>query len=82
LAAGEPLTDDVIKCNLRPVSVGDYVVQPNAAQLTALRSIFPDGVCDYGRRGAEQRPAIGTWLEYPAPGQFEPVGEARDRDRD
>jgi len=33
--------------------------------------IFPQGVCDYSRRGVNQKPLAGTWLSYPLPGHFE-----------
>jgi hypothetical protein len=26
--------------------------------------VFPDGVCDYGRRGVGQRRMKDTWLSY------------------
>jgi Tannase-like family of unknown function (DUF6351) len=35
------------------------------AQLAALRAVFPQGVCDYTKKGVMQRPALGTWLSYP-----------------
>jgi hypothetical protein len=80
LVAGEPMTDDVIKCSLKPVSLEDYVVPPTVVQFAALQSIFSSGVCDYGRRGVEQRSVIDTWLEFPEPGRFEPVGDGRRAD--
>jgi hypothetical protein len=39
--------------------------------LASLKAIFPLGVCDYSRRGVNQKPLAGTWLSYPQPGHFE-----------
>ncbi len=52
MAAGMPLTDDIIKCQLKPVSASDYSAAPSEAQLNALREIFPEGVCDYSKPAA------------------------------
>lgn len=50
--AGGPITDDVLKCHLQPVSSavsrGLYGVwEPDADDIARLEEIFPDGVCDY-----------------------------------
>ena len=64
LAAGEPLTQDILKCKLKPVSRFDYSPLLDADQLRVLRQVFPDGVCDYDRRGVGQVSAE-PWLTYP-----------------
>jgi hypothetical protein len=64
LAAGEPLAEDVLKCQLKPVAARDYTQALTAAQLARLRAIFPHGVCDYSRPGVEQQLVRGTWLSY------------------
>jgi hypothetical protein len=56
LAAGMPIANDVVKCQLKPVDPGDYEQRFTAAELERLRRIFPGGVCDYGKLGVEQRP--------------------------
>ena len=56
LAAGGPLTDDILKCQLKPVDPADYKTAPTADQLAALQKVFPTGVCDYGKRRACSRP--------------------------
>jgi len=71
LAAGEPLAQDVLKCRLKKVDARDYARPLTADQLAALKAIFPQGVCDYSRRGVNQKPLAGTWLSYPLPGHFE-----------
>ena len=70
IAAGEPLRNDVLKCQLKPVAAGDYTVSFNTSQFTRLQAIFPNGVCDYSKPGIEQQPAAGIWLAYPTPGTF------------
>jgi Tannase-like family of unknown function (DUF6351) len=70
LAAGEPLTNETIKCALKALDPTDYSQTLTSAQLSDLQTIFPDGVCDYSKPGIEQQPAAGTWFAYPAPGTF------------
>jgi hypothetical protein len=70
IAAGEPLKQDVLKCQLKPVSSADYNATFNSAQFMRLQAIFPDGVCDYTKPGIGQQPLAGTWLSYPSPGSF------------
>ena len=70
LTAGEPLTNDVVKCQLKPVTASDYAVVLNTAQFMRLQAIFPDGVCDYSKPSVEREPLAGTWLSYPSPGTF------------
>lgn len=73
IVAGGPLSDDVLKCALRPVDPGDYRPAPTPAQLDELRAIFPGGVCDWSRPGAGEVersmvwPTLGgdTLLEHP-----------------
>ncbi|WP_156919936.1 DUF6351 family protein [Comamonas composti] len=68
MVAGAPVTDDVIKCRLKPVDEADYLpVVPTAQERLRLSSIFPDGVCDYTQPGIGQTRLKGTWLKYPAP---------------
>ena len=70
LAAGGPPTDDVFKCQLKPVTAADYKVGPNAEQLASLRKVFPDGVCDYKKPGVEQVRLAGTWAVFKGDGEF------------
>jgi hypothetical protein len=55
IAAGAPLTDDVLKCALKPISSVDYAQPLSAAQLDRLKAIFPAGVCDYTKPGVGQQ---------------------------
>jgi uncharacterized tannase-like protein DUF6351 len=65
LTAGVPLTDDVMKCQLKPIDPRDYKVAFSAAELDQLRTIFPGGVCDYSKPGVNQLPLAGTYLVLP-----------------
>lgn len=65
VVAGAPVTGDVYKCELKPIDKSDYKRPVTDAQLAQLRGVFPQGVCDYTKKGVLQRPAAGTWLTYP-----------------
>ena len=62
LEAGQALTRDVLKCALKPVNFSDYNVVFTATEQAQLRSIFPNGVCDYSQPGIGQQPLLGTYL--------------------
>jgi len=62
--AGEPLTFDRIKCQLKPVDPADYRVPFTPFQWSRLETIFKNGVCDYSRPGVEQQPPLGSWLTF------------------
>ena len=62
--AGGPMTADVIKCQLKPVSMGDYARVFTPEQQSRLGATFPQGVCDWSRPGAEQQGLRGTWLSF------------------
>jgi hypothetical protein len=64
MAAGGPLTDDVLKCSLKPVNPRDYKQSLTESQLSRLKAVFPAGVCDYTRPGIGQMALRGTWLRY------------------
>jgi hypothetical protein len=68
LAAGEPLANDILKCSLKPVNRQDYVQALTDEQFARLKANFPQGVCDYSRRGVEQQLVKDTWLSYPLHG--------------
>lgn len=64
LVAGAPLTNDVIKCQLKPVNFADYQVPFSDAQQTRMRAIFQAGVCDFSKLGVNQVPIQGTYRKY------------------
>ncbi|MCJ0765233.1 DUF6351 family protein [Variovorax terrae] len=53
-AAGEPLTSDIMQCQLKPLVRSDYFVAFTDAQWNRLAAVFPGGVCDYGKPGVSQ----------------------------
>jgi len=68
MAAGGPLTDDIAKCQLKPLNPSDYRVFFTPTQWARLTAAFPDGVCDWTRPGVGQQPLSGTWLSFgPSP---------------
>lgn len=70
LAAGAPPTDDVFKCQLKPIDVRDYKMVPSADQIAELRKVFPDGVCDYSKPGVGQTGRMTPWAVFTGDGAF------------
>jgi len=62
--AGAPITNDIIKCQLKPISSSDYKVALSADEVARLKKIFPSGVCDWSKPGVEQQPLAGTWQTF------------------
>jgi len=65
MVAGDALTTDANKCQLRPLNRDDdYGLIPfTEAQWTRMQAIFPDGVCDFSKPGVDQQPTI-PWQTY------------------
>jgi hypothetical protein len=70
IAAGGPPTEDVMKCQLKPVNAADYKTAPTADQLAKLKTVFPDGVCDYTKPGVGQDQKIVTWAIFKDAGEL------------
>jgi hypothetical protein len=64
IEAGAPVAGDILKCKLKPVKLEDYAVAFTPQQAGRLFAIFPQGVCDYEKDGAQQHKLDGTWLDY------------------
>ncbi|GAB3465247.1 DUF6351 family protein [Actinophytocola sediminis] len=64
LVAGENLALTALKCDLRRIDFDDYPVTFTDAQRDALRTAFPDGVCDHSRPGVAERPAKESWQRF------------------
>jgi hypothetical protein len=62
-AADEPKTDDVMKCQLKPLDRSDYPVTFTDAQWQEIEQAFPTGVCDYSKPGIGQGPTT-PWMTY------------------
>jgi hypothetical protein len=86
MTAGGPVTNDVLKCQLKPLSRLDYNVSLTDAQWARLQSTFASGVCDYSKRGVGQgKPK--PWLTFAdGPGGRSlgkpPVSRSGDRHHD
>ena len=74
-AAGEPLTVNIIKCQLKPLRRSDYKVEFTDEQWKQLQQAFPTGVCDYSKPGVGQQPAI-PWMSLRDGPGGEPLGRA------
>jgi hypothetical protein len=65
LAAGAPIADDVLKCQLKAIDPKDYRVTFTPEETERLRRVFPGGVCNYAKPGILQQPPAGTYLRLP-----------------
>jgi hypothetical protein len=64
MVAGDAITTDKNKCRLKPLERSAYgAVTFTAAQWSELRKVFPNGVCDFSKRGVDQQPTI-SWQTY------------------
>ena len=76
IEAGAPLTDDVMRCQLQPLSEFDYGdTTLTAEQLEALAAVYPDGVCDYSEPGVGETDTV-PWLDYSTTEGGVPMGPA------
>jgi len=67
--AGGPLAENILKCQLKPLSPVDYPsVTFTPAQWTRLQAAFPDGVCDWSKPGVGQQPAQSPLTYTAGPG--------------
>jgi len=74
--AGGPLTENILKCQLKPLDASDYLPATfTAAQLARLYAAFPDGVCDWSKPGVGQQAAVSPLTFENGPGG-EPLGPA------
>jgi len=76
IEAGMPFTDDVIKCNLKPLQRSSYFpILFSDAQWARLQATFPTGVCDYSQWGVDRVPTV-PWLMYESGPGGQPLGPA------
>jgi hypothetical protein len=82
--AGMPLSDDILKCDLKPLNRDEYVTNVGGievpvlfsdAQWSAFEAAFPTGVCDYTQPGQEWTETV-PWLDYTEVEGGEPMGPA------
>jgi len=74
IAAGGPWTDDVMACHLKKQRPSDYPVMFSSDQWARLQAAFPNGVCDWPRRGVGLRDSI-SWLDYSTVVGGKPLGD-------
>ena len=65
--AGAPLVNDVVACRLVPVDPSAYGVELTDDQASRLKTIFPDGVCDWSDTGRGQQEPEGSWQVFDQP---------------
>jgi hypothetical protein len=70
MVAGGPNTNDVFKCQLKPLDRAGYNVAFTDAQWARLQQIFPTGVCDFSKPasaatadGSVADVQLGTWRD-------------------
>jgi hypothetical protein len=61
--AGDAITTDTNKCQLKPLNRSDYRLPFTPQQWAQLQAIFPTGVCDYSKPAVDQQPTM-PWLTY------------------
>jgi len=70
--AGGPLAENILKCQLRPISRADYPAGSlTDPQFARLQAVFTDGVCDFSKPGVGQQPAVSPLDFSGGPGGVE-----------
>ncbi len=78
--AGGPLAENILKCRLKDLDMNDF--PPNTftgEQWARLEAVFPDGVCNWDKRGVRQRRAVTNLTYEDGPGG-KPFRRERDSD--
>jgi hypothetical protein len=64
MVAGDAITADVNKCQLKPLNRNDnYGLGFSNAQWAQMQTLYPDGVCDYTQPGVGSQKTV-PWLTY------------------
>jgi hypothetical protein len=67
--AGGPQTENILKCQLKPVVFSDYTgITFSAGQQARLKAAFPGGVCDWSKPGVGQQEAVSPLTFAAGPG--------------
>ncbi|HEX4235770.1 MAG TPA: DUF6351 family protein [Caldimonas sp.] len=67
--AGGALTENILKCQLKPLDPADYAPAAlSNPQLARLNAVFPGGVCDWSKPGVGQQEAISPLTFAAGPG--------------
>lgn len=67
LQAGGPLHANTLKCRLKALDPRDYQVSFSADEWARLEAAFPQGVCDWSRRGEGEVPVMPGASFGPSP---------------
>ena len=74
--AGGPRAENILKCQLKPLSQGDYAPGTfSTTQWTRLQAVFTSGVCDWTKPGVGQQPPASPLTFRAGPGGV-PLGAA------
>jgi hypothetical protein len=74
--AGGPRAEDILKCQLKPLTQADYAgVTFSAPQWSRLQAVFSTGVCDWSKAGVGQQAAVSP-LTFKAGAGGQPMGAA------
>jgi len=63
IAAGGPLSNQHLKCRLKPLNRGDYNVTFTDEQWARLQGAFPTGVCDWNAPAEGEGPST-PWMTF------------------
>ncbi len=67
--AGGPLAENILKCQLKPISMSEYTgITFSAAQQARLANTFPGGVCDWSKPGIGQQDPVSPQTYQAGPG--------------
>lgn len=67
--AGGPLTENILKCQLKTLAFTDYPgITFSAAQQVRLATVFPGGVCDWSKPGVGQQDPVAPLTFRAGPG--------------
>ena len=67
--AGGPRTEDILKCQLKPINAADYApASLSAGQVARLQTVFSGGVCDWSKPGVGQQDAVSPLTFAAGPG--------------
>lgn len=76
VVAGGPMSNDILKCQTKPLRRDDYAVSFTDAQWERLEKTFPTGVCDWTRPGVGQEQTVLTWATFAGGPGGQPLGPA------
>jgi len=64
ILAGAPVSNDIMKCQLKPIDFASYGVKFSNSQQTRMKKAFPGGVCDWSKPSVGYSLIQGTYRKY------------------